>query len=151
MANQITGKIIEIGQTVQIPSKNGGSSFTKREFILDATTYDPYTGERSEYENILPLEFSGDKCADLDRFSQGDVVTVSFVLQGRSWTNQDGELKRMASIRCYKIEARGTATQSPQGALVQQPAQQPNYQQQPQNFPPPVDANGNTKEDQLPF
>lgn len=150
MANQITGKIIEIGQTVQIPSKNGASSFTKREFILDATTYDPYTGERSEYENILPLEFSGDKCADLDRFSQGDVVTVSFVLQGRSWTNQDGELKRMASIRCYKIEARGTATQSPQSALVQQPAQQPNYQQQPQNFPPPVDANGNTKDD-LPF
>lgn len=24
MANQITGRIIEIGQTVQIPSKNGG-------------------------------------------------------------------------------------------------------------------------------
>ena len=102
MANQITGRIIEIGQTVQIPSKNGGSSFTKREFILDATTYDPYTGERSEYENVIPLEFSGDKCAELDRFNQGDVVTVSFVLQGRSWTNQDGELKRMASIRCYK-------------------------------------------------
>ena len=65
MANQITGRIIEIGQTVQIPSKNGGSSFTKREFILDATTYDPYTGERSEYENIIPLEFSGDKCTEL--------------------------------------------------------------------------------------
>ena len=58
MANQITGRITEIGQTVQIPSKNGGSSFTKREFILDATTYDPYTGERSEYENIIPLELS---------------------------------------------------------------------------------------------
>ena len=80
MANQITGRIIEIGQTVQIPSKNGGSSFTKREFILDATTYDPYTGERSEYENIIPLEFSGDKCTELDRFNQGDVVTVSFCL-----------------------------------------------------------------------
>lgn len=149
MANQITGRIIEIGQTVQIPSKNGGSSFIKREFILDATTYDPYTGERSEYENILPLEFSGDKCADLDRFSQGDVVTVSFVLQGRSWTNQVGELKHMASIRCYKIEGRGGVSQSPQTASIQLP--QPNYQQQPQNFPPPVDANGNTKEDQLPF
>lgn len=98
MANQITGRIIEIGQTVQISSKNGGSSFTKREFILDATTYDPYTGERSEYENIIPLEFSGDKCAELDRYKNDDVVTVSFVLQGRSWTNQDGELKRMASI-----------------------------------------------------
>ena len=54
MANQITGRIIQIEQTVQIPSKSGGSSFTKREFILDATTYDPYTGERSEYENVIP-------------------------------------------------------------------------------------------------
>lgn len=154
MANQITGRIIEIGQTVQILSKNGGSPFTKREFILDATIYDPYTGERSEYENILPLEFSGDKCAELDRFSQGDVVTVSFVLQGRSWTNQDGELKRMASIRCYKIEARGGVSPSPQATPVQQSVQQPTpqsaYQQQPQNFPPPVDANGNAKDD-LPF
>lgn len=122
----------------------------KTEFILDATTYDPYTGERSEYENVIPLEFSGDKCAELDRFNQGDVVTVSFVLQGRSWTNQDGELKRMASIRCYKIDARGGVSQSQQTTSVQQPAPQPTYQQQPQNFPPPVDANGNVKDD-LPF
>lgn len=149
MANQITGRIIQIEQTVQIPSKSGGSSFTKREFILDATTYDPYTGERSEYENILPLEFSGDKCAELDRYKNGDVVTVSFVLQGRSWTNQDGEFKRMASIRCYKIEARGGVSQSLQSVPVQQPVPQPTYQQ-PQNFPPPVDANGNAKDD-LPF
>lgn len=145
MANQITGRITEIEQTVQIPSKSGGSSFTKREFILDATTYDPYTGERSEYENVIPLEFSGDKCAELDRYKNGDVVTVSFVLQGRSWTNQDGELKRMASIRCYKIEARGGVSQSLQSV----PVPQPTYQQ-PQNFPPPVDANGNAKDD-LPF
>ena len=154
MANQITGRIIEIGQTVQIPSKNGGSPFTKREFILDATTYDPYTGERSEYENILPLEFSGDKCAELDRFSHGEVVTVSFILQGRSWTNLNGELKRMVSIRCYKIEARSGISQPPQVAPVQQPAQQQQQYQDQQyqvpDFPPPVDANGNTK-DNLPF
>ena len=148
MANQITGRIIEISQTVQILSKNGGNPFTKREFILDATTYDPYTGERSEYENVIPLEFSGDKCTELDRFNQGDVVTVSFVLQVRSWTNQDGELKRMASIRCYKIEGRGGVSQSPQTAPTQPP--QPTYHQ-PQGFPPPVDANGNAKDDQLPF
>lgn len=153
MANQITGRIIEIGQTVQIPSKNGGSPFIKREFILDATTYDPYTRERSEYENIIPLEFSGDKCAELDRFNQGDVVTISFALQGRSWTNLDGELKRMASIRCYKIEARGGVSQSTQAAPVQQPVQQLTPQstyQQLSDFPPPVDANGNVKDD-LPF
>lgn len=149
MANQITGRILSISNTVQIQSKNSGATFTKREFLLDATTYDPYTKERSEYENIIPLEFSGDKCAELDRFNQGDVVTISFVLQGRSWTNLDGEFKRMASIRCYKIEVRGGVSQPPQNAPVQQPAPQPTYQQ-PQNFPPPVDANGNAKDD-LPF
>lgn len=154
MANQVTGRILSISNTVQIQSTKSGSTFTKREFLLDATTYDPYTKERSEYENILPLEFSGDKCTELDRFKTGDVVTVSFVLQGRSWSTQDGELKRMVSIRCYKIEARGGVSQSPQTAsaqqLIQQPVSQPAYQQQPQNFSPPVDANGNAK-DNLPF
>ena len=97
MANQITGRLVYIGQPQEIPSKSGGNPFVKREFILDATTYDPYTGERSQYENILPLEVSGDKCAELDQFRTGDVITVSFSLQGREWTNQDGQLKRMVS------------------------------------------------------
>ena len=152
MSNQITGRLIEIGQTVQIPSKNGGNPFLKREFLLDATIHDPYTGERSQYENILPLELSGDKCSELDNYKVGDVLTISIALQGRSWTNQDGELKRMVSIRCFKLEGRKTVTQ---------PAMQPVQQSSPsvstaypptmtQAFPPPVDANGNPKDD-LPF
>ena len=80
--------------------QNGGSSFTKREFILDATTYDPYTGERSEYENVIPLEFSGDKCAELDRFNQGDVVTVSFVLQR---TFLDESRRRTQTYGIYSV------------------------------------------------
>lgn len=148
MSNQVTGRLVEIGQTIQIPSKTGGSPFLKREFLLDATTYDPYTGQRSEYENILPLEVSGDKCAELDQFRTGDVITVSFALQGRSWTNQDGELRRMVSIRCYKLELRRTINQ-PQQVQAQQPvqAQVPTMAQA---FPPDVDANGNPKDD-LPF
>lgn len=150
MSNQITGRLIEIGQTVQIPSKSGGNPFLKREFLLDATTHDPYTGERSQYENILPLEVSGDKCAELDQFRTGDVITVSFALQGREWTNQDGQVKRMVSIRCYKLEARRPVQQVAQVAQpvhpTVQPAPQPTYQQ----FPPSVDANGEPKDD-LPF
>lgn len=145
MSNQITGRLTAIGKTMQIASKNGDSTFTKREFILDATPHDMWTGERSGYENILPLEMSGDKCADLDQFKIGDVVTVSFALQGRSWTNQDGELKRMVSVRCYKIEARES------GHQAQQTAQQATQQSpQGQKFPSEVDANGEPKDD-LPF
>lgn len=145
MSNQVTGRLVYIGQPQEIPSKSGGNPFVKREFLLDATTHDPYTGERSQYENILPLEVSGDKCAELDQFRTGDVITVSFALQGREWTNQDGQVKRMVSIRCYKLEARRPVHQP---APAQQSPIQPGPM--PQQFPPEVDANGNTKDD-LPF
>lgn len=150
MSNQITGRLVAIGQTVQIPSKTGGNPFLKREFLLDATTHDPYTGERSQYENIVPLEVSGDKCAELDQFRIGDVITVSFALQGREWTNQDGQTKRMVSVRCYKLETRKPIQQQQTVQPVQQPTPQPTYQVPPQQFPPQVDANGNPKDD-LPF
>lgn len=145
MSNQITGRLAWVGQTVQIQSKAGGNPFLKREFLLDATPYDMWTGERSGYENIVPLEVSGDKCAELDKFRVGDVITVSFVLQGREWTNQDGQVKRMVSVRCYKLEARKTVQQQQTVQPVQQAAPQsaPAYQQ----FPPQVDANGNPKDD----
>lgn len=147
MSNQITGRIAAIGGTVQIQPKNGGSPFLKRELLLDARTYDPYTGEISEYENIIPLEFSQEKCAELDRFKAGDIVTISFALQGRSWQTQDGQTKRMASIRCYKIEARGGDARQ---AATPQPAA-PQYQAAPTPFPPQVDAYGNPQGNDLPF
>ena len=150
MSNQITGRLVYIGQPQEIPSKNGGNPFVKREFLLDATTHDPYTGERSQYENILPLEVSGDKCAELDQFRTGDVITVSFTLQGREWTNQDGQVKRMVSIRCYKLEARRPVQQVAQAVQPVQPTVQPAPQPTYQQFPPPVDANGEPK-DNLPF
>lgn len=150
MPNQITGRLVYIGQPQEIPSKSGGNPFVKREFILDTTTYDPYTGERSQYENVLPLEVSGDKCAELDQFRTGDVITVSFALQGREWTNQDRQVKRMVSVRCYKLEARKPVQQQQPVQHVQQTAAQPTCQVPPQQFPPQVDANGNPKDD-LPF
>ena len=149
MSNQITGRLVYIGQPQEIPSKNGGNPFVKREFLLDATTHDPYTGERSQYENILPLEVSGDKCAELDQFRIGDVITVSFALQGREWTNQDGQVKRMVSIRCYKLEARRPVQQVAQAVQPVQPTVQPALQPAYQQFPP-VDENGEPKDD-LPF
>lgn len=173
MSNQIIGRLAEISQPIQMQPKNGGTPFFKRDVLLDATTYNTYTGE--PMENIIPLEFYGDRCANLDRFKPGDMACISFFLQGRSWTNQQGELKRMVSIRPYKIEPYGNAAQR---LVQQQPAQQPQYAPQPQQasqqpvqqqyasappaqqpqpsypypgqgFPPPVDANGNVND--LPF
>lgn len=100
MANQITGRIIEIGQTVQIPSKSGGSSFIKREFILDATTYDPYTGERSEYENIIPLEFRVTSVQNLTA-----LIRVMLLLYHLSYKGVLGRIKTENSNVWYPFDA----------------------------------------------
>lgn len=145
MANQITGRLVAIGMTETLQTKSG-STYQKRDFLLDARTYDPFTGEPSQYENLLPLEVGGERCADLDRFRVGDTVTVSFALQGRTWKTADGQEKRLTSVRCYKIEpySRGNA-QAPQP--VPQPAQQAAT-----TFPPKVDRNGEPdNNDPLPF
>lgn len=141
MANQLTGKIIYIYPTQQIPTKDGTKNIVKRGIVIDCTRFDPYTGERG-FENTPMLEFIGDRCAELDKFQVGQVVTISFDVQGTRYRNKDGVEQIFTRVQPYRIEPR----QTQQSAPVQQPAPQQTYQQQPQNFPPPQGDN-----DKLPF
>lgn len=142
MANQITGKILYIYPTQQLPSKDGSKTYLKRRIVIDCTRLDPYTGERG-FENTPFLEFIGDKCAELDKFQVGQVVTISFDVQGTRYRNKDGVEQIFTRVQPYRIEPR----QAQQAAPVQQPIPQPTYQQPPQNFPPPQGNN----DDSLPF
>lgn len=146
MANQLTGKILYIYPSQQIASKDGSKTIVKRGIVIDCTRFDPYTGERG-FENTPMLEFIGDRCAELDKYQAGQVVTISFDVQGTRYRNKDNVEQIFTRVQPYRIEPRQTGHSS---APVQQPTPQPTYQQQPQNFPPPVDANGNVKDD-LPF
>ena len=130
----ITGRIHSIGNTQSIASKNGGQPFQKRELVLDTTRFDPYTGEKDKYENYPMLEFSGEKCKDLDGFNVGQVVTVSFDLQGNFFEAQDGTKKNFTRVRGYKIEARAVASPQPQPQVQAQAAPQ---QPMPSDYPPP--------------
>lgn len=117
----MTGKILAILPTETIVSKKDANrTFLKRTLALDCTRFDPYTGERG-YDNFPAFEFSGDKCAELDLFQPGQIVTVSFDLQGSKFVGDNGRERWFTSIRGYKIELRQPA----------QP-QAPNYQQPPQ-------------------
>lgn len=128
MANQITGRVFSIGQTQSIQTKSG-NPFTKREIVLDASKYDMYTGEKG-FENYPMFEFIGEKCKDLDGYQVGQVVTISFDLQGGFYDDKDGIKKNITNVRGYKIEARTGVQAQPQ----QQPqaAPQPQYQAAPQ-------------------
>lgn len=135
MALKIIGKVHTIGQTQTIASKNGGQPFTKREIILDATRFDGLTGERG-IDNFPAFEFGGERCAELDKFKQGDVVEVSFDLQGSFYT-KDGVEKNMTRIRGYKIEHYQMKQRSAQPK--QAPTPQPPM---PSDYPPPPSNDG---------
>ncbi|MCM1029751.1 MAG: DUF3127 domain-containing protein [Pseudoflavonifractor sp.] len=121
MANQITGRVKEVRPTQTLTSKSG-KAFTKREIILDCTRYDAFTGERG-YENTPILTFTGDRCALLDGYQPGEIVTVDFDLQGQEYTRQDGNRGVMNDVRGFRIARRQAA--QPQPAAQPAPQQQP--------------------------
>ena len=134
----ITGKIYGIS-SIQTISTKSGTTIQKREIILDTTRFDPYTGERSEFENYPMFEFNGEKCKDLDGFKAGDVATIYFDLQGGFYDAADGTKKNFTKVRGYKIEARASVQAQPQQQVQPQAAPQPQYQQppMPSDYPPP--------------
>ena len=134
--NTKSGVVLAVGQPQQIASKSG-KTFIKRTLYLDCTPHDGITGERSQYENKLLFEFMESKTALLDNIKPGQVVTVSFDLQGTEITDQTGQTKHFIHVRPFGIEVRQVQQpQAPQQQYVPQPA--PQYQPQPQaqQFPP---------------
>ena len=128
MANQIIGRVFYIGDTNSIKSKDGSKTYYKRELVLDATRFDGLTGQRG-YDNY-PSIFSGDNCQLLNQLKIGDVVVVSFDLQGTKY-EKDGQTRFFTSIRGYKVEPK----QVYQPAQPQPPVQQPYYPPQEDNTP----------------
>ena len=160
MAFQITGKIEVIGATTPITTKSGNTIY-RREFVLDATRYNPETGE--PWENHPKFELGGNNVNIIDQFKVGQRVTVDFSLNGAKYPDQaTGETKYFTSIKAFRITAAEQHYQpSVQTQYQGQQAQQPSdpfadtaptgVQAQP--FPPAVDENGNPVEnnDDLPF
>ena len=123
--NTKSGVVLAVGQPQQITSKSG-KTFAKRTLYLDCTTFDPYTGQRSQYENKLLFEFMESKTALLDNIKPGHVVTVSFDLQGTEITDQTGQTKNYIHVRPFGIEVRQVQqAPQPQPTSQPQPASQP--------------------------
>lgn len=159
MANQIIGKVFFIDNVVEIPTKNNGV-FTKRQIVLDASHYDQMTGQK--FENYPAFDFVGNRVSELDKFKVGDLVTISFALNGRSF-DKDGKTTYFTSVNGYKIEpyqrqdnryqqTNGTQANTPTSASPHQAQSVQNSSQQNEPFPPPVDESGSPQnEDDLPF
>ena len=131
MANTIIGQIASIGPTQSLMAKNG-NAFQKRDLVINVRRFDPNTGEPvTDWENTPKLSFIGDKCSDLDRFQVGQMVIISFDLQGRKYTNANNGTDIITEARPYKIEAYGQRPSQPasQPMAASAPAQAPTYPQ----------------------
>lgn len=90
----MTGKISVLGETKSV----GSNGFTIREFVVEEQ-------KESKYPNLVPFKLSKDNCELLDNYKVGDLVQVSFYLNGRKWTDKNGVDKYFASNDVVKIEA----------------------------------------------
>lgn len=128
MANTMTGRVLLIGNVEEIPSKSGGEPFRKRVVILNCT----HMNYGDVYENYPSFEFSGKHVDDPEAFAVGEIVTISFALQGTKYQKSANDpVKYFNTISGYKIEKyqKGDHTQRqapppPQPQGNQSPAQQ---------------------------
>ena len=125
-----------IGNTEEIPSKNGGEPFKKRVVVLNCT----HSDFGQVYENYPSFEFSGKHVDDPAGFAVGEIVTISFALQGTKYQKSANDpVKYFNTISGYKIEKYQRVGQT------QQQAPQP----QQQGAQPPAQQSG--QNDDLPF
>jgi len=97
--DELTGIIKAIGQTQQI-----SATFEKRELVIEVT--------EGEYSNVGVFEAVQDKCAVLDGFKVGQLVTVAFFWSGRTdpWTDKNGNERYFNSLKVASINAVGIDT-----------------------------------------
>jgi len=86
----LTGKIIKIGETQTF----GSNGFRKREFVIETN---------DTYKQTILIETIQDKTDLLNNFEVGQDVDVSININGRTWTNPQGETKYFNSIQGWRI------------------------------------------------
>jgi len=99
---EISGTIKTIGSTNKISDK-----FSKRDLRIVT---------EGDYPQTIEIQFVNDKCAVLDKFKAGEIVSIAINIKGREWTNpKGGEVKCFNTIEGWKIDYAGQHADSIQG------------------------------------
>ena len=77
------------GSIVKISDAQSFGKFTKREFIVETEDIEP---------EQLKLEFHNEDVSVLDKFMEGEVVTVAFIIKGSEWQG-----KHFTNLRAIAI------------------------------------------------
>lgn len=150
MAYKIKGRVMIITPTQSFAAKSG-NSYQSRYVVIQAIRYDQYTGQPTvDPENTPKFTFFNKQCETLDNIKVGDIVTVNFDIQGKSF-DKDSKKEYFTEVRPFRVDidsASANQTQQPNGQTPQQPfypsqSQQyaPAPSQAPQAYQPPIQPN----------
>jgi len=63
-----------------------------------------------EYEQVIPVQFWGDKVVEAKALNQGDTIQVLAFMGGREWDPQDGRpVMAFLSLKAYKMRTLAAA------------------------------------------
>ena len=110
---EIQGRI----KVIFAPETVGQNGFQKRDLVITTD---------GQYPQDIIIQFAQGNCALLNNLQVGQIVKVHFNLQGREWTNPQGEVKYFNTVVGWKIELIQTTNVA---------QQQQQYQQHPQGYP----------------
>lgn len=100
MGLETRGKIHATFETEQKTER-----FRLREFVVEL-------GDNPSYPQFVKFQLTGDRCEQLDQFSQGDEVRIEFQLRGREWTSPQGDVRYFNSLDVWQVEKIGAPAQS---------------------------------------
>ena len=106
MSFQIEGKLHKKFDTEQKTP-----TFQAREFILEV--------EDGQYPQVIKFQLTQDKCALIDGYEEGAVLTVHFDLRGREWND-----KYFTNLNAWRIESTQAQSSAQPAAMNTPPSQQ---------------------------
>lgn len=87
---QVTGEL-----KVKMDTDKVSDKFQKREFVLT-------TDGSTPYPQHVSFQLTQDKCAELDKFTVGEIIVVQFNLRGREWNGPQG-IKYFNTLEAWAI------------------------------------------------
>ena len=116
---ELIGKLEEVRPAIQRTA-----TFTVREFVLEVENQ-----RNAQWNDHILFQVSNNNVGLLDSFSIGQMIKVTFDIQGRRWTGQDGTQRVFNTLSAWRLEsaenAQAAAPTQPTAAPAAQPAAAP--------------------------
>lgn len=111
---ELIGKLEEVRAAIQRTA-----TFTVREFVLEVENQ-----RNAQWNDHILFQVSNNNVGLLDTFAVGQMIKVTFDIQGRRWRGNDGTERVFNTLSAWRIEAADSA----QAAAPVQPAAAPTAQ-----------------------